>query len=551
MKRSGWVRSVRTSVVGVAAALAATVIAAQALGLPPSVYFLLVAPVVASALLGRRCAEAVARERHAQFRQLAESIHEVLWLSDLDNTEMFYVSPAYEAVFGRPRAAIYADARDWLHAVHPDDRVRMAALVAAPTTAPRSNQYRIVRPDGAVRTIKIEVFPVRDAAGTVTRIAGRAEDVTERIELEDQVRQTQKLESLGLLAGGVAHDFNNILAVIGANTGILDEACTTAERTELIGEVSKAVARGAALTHQLLAFSRKQATAPVVLDPNSSICDIRKMLHRILGEDIVLTTSLEPDASRVRIDPGHLVQVLMNLAVNARDAMAHGGTLAIATRNLALASGPMVRISVSDTGCGMTDEVRRRAFEPLFTTKGVGCGTGLGLSVVHGIVEAAGGRIELKSELGRGTTFDIYLPALEVPAEHAEVVAATAARGVEKILFVDDDPYVCASASRALRSRGYVVVEASDGNAALQTLRDPATGIDLLVTDVVMPGMDGRELADAARSTQPALRVLYTSGYTEEAIVRHGVRHGEVEFLEKPYDVQRLAGKVREVLDVG
>jgi CheY-like chemotaxis protein len=240
----------------------------------------------------------------------------------------------------------------------------------------------------------------------------------------------------------------------------------------------------------------------------------------------------------------------MNLAVNARDAMERGGTLTITTRNVTSITGPEVKIAIADTGCGMTDEVRHRAFEPFFTTKGIGRGTGLGLSVVHGIVKAAGGRIEIQSEAGVGTTFEIYLPAVDAPADKIDMPVATSAHGVETILFVDDDQYVRASASRALRSRGYAVVEASDGDAALKLLRDQADGIDLLVTDVVMPGMDGRQLADAARSAQSSLRVLYTSGYTDDAIVRHGVLQPEVAFLEKPYSVHRLAGKVREVLDL-
>jgi PAS domain S-box-containing protein len=537
-------------IAGLIAVPALAVATVLALGLAPSTHVLLLSAILLSAGVGWSRGAATTWTREAQFRELAESIHEVLWMCDLEYSEMFYVSPAYSDVFGLPRAALYADARNWMQVLHPDDRARIEALMASPARAPRSTQYRIVRPDGAVRSLKIEVFPVRDATGAVTRVAGRAEDITERVALEEQVRQTQKLESLGLLAGGVAHDFNNILAVIGASSGMLHELCPGSEAGELIGEVTKAVRRGAELTRPLLAFSRKQATEHVVLDPNSVISDTRKMLRRMLGEDIELTTSLDPGASRVRIDAGQLVQVLMNLAVNARDAMARGGTLTITTRNVAAPAGPTVRIAVADTGCGMTGEVRRRAFEPLFTTKGVTSGTGLGLSVVHGIVESAGGSFAVTSELGHGTTFEISLPALEAPAEPIAVIEATSARGVETILFVDDDPYVRASASRALRSRGYVVVEAGDGHAALRALRDELTGVDLLVTDVVMPGMDGRQLADAACSEQPALRVLYTSGYADEMIAQRGIRQGQVELLEKPYDVHRLAGKVREVLDV-
>ena len=394
---------------------------------------------------------------------------------------------------------------------------------------------------GRVDATLAAVAATQGARSSATQVSG----------LEDQLRETQKLESLGLLAGGVAHDFNNILAVIGSSVCLLEDSTPGAETAELIEEVQRAVARGAALTHQLLAFSRKQVTRPVVLDLNGAVCDTRKMLRRMVSEDITITTSLDPEAGPVCIDPGHLVQVLMNLVVNARDAMPHGGRLTITTRKTITAAGAEVQLSVADTGSGMTDEVRRRAFEPLFTTKGIGLGTGLGLSVVHGIVEKANGRIEIETELGRGTTFHIHLPASEAVADKHDSAPAPGARGVETILFVDDDIYVRASASRALRSRGYVVVEASDGHDALELLRAPAAEIDLLVTDVVMPGMNGRELAETAQRARPSLRVLYTSGYTDDAVLQNGIQHTEVAFLEKPYDAGRLAGKVRQVLDVG
>jgi PAS domain S-box-containing protein len=496
----------------------------------------------------RKRAEAAARTSEAQFRELAETIHEVFWLTDPDNTKMFYVSPAYESLFGHTREAIIADGRDWMHAIHIDDRARLAQFVAIHTSAPRSDQFRLVR-DGTVRSIRINVFPVLDAAGTVIRVAGMAEDITEWLALEEQVRQTQKLESLGLLAGGIAHDFNNILAVIGANIGLLGETAQAPEDRELIEEVEGAVGRAASMTRQLLAFSRKQVTEPVVLDLNTAITDTRKMLRRMVGDDVVIATSLEPELGRVRIDPGHLVQVLMNLAVNARDAMAQGGTFTLTTRNVHGKAGDEVMISVADTGSGIPPGIKERVFEPLFTTKGIGKGTGLGLSVVHGIIDEAGGRIELRSEVGIGTTFEIYLPVVDAPIEKIDDVAVAGAQGVEKIVFVDDDLYVRATASRALRSRGYTVLEASDAQAALKLLRDHGDAIDLLVTDVVMPAMDGRELAEAARKERPSLRVLYTSGYTDDAVLRHGVRLAEVAFIEKPFRIHALAGKVRQVLD--
>jgi signal transduction histidine kinase len=367
--------------------------------------------------------------------------------------------------------------------------------------------------------------------------------------LEEQVRETQKLEPLGLLAGGIAHDFNNILAVIGSSVGLLEEDGPDPDTAELLHEVQRAVARGAALTQQLLAFSRKQAAQPVILDLNGAIADTRKMLARMVGEDVAITTSLAPDLAPVCVDPGGVVQILMNLAVNARDAMPHGGQLAISTRNTRASGGPEVVLAIADTGCGMTEETRRRAFEPLFTTKAVGRGTGLGLSVVRGIVESAGGRIEVVSELGRGTTIQIALPAADAPVDPRDQAALEALTGVETVVFVDDDVHVRAVAARALRSRGYQVIEAGDGAEALALLRSATDRIDLLVTDVVMPGLNGRELGAAALAARPSLRVLYTSGYTLDELARTGLDRAAVAFLEKPYDVRRLASRVRALLD--
>jgi two-component system cell cycle sensor histidine kinase/response regulator CckA len=373
-------------------------------------------------------------------------------------------------------------------------------------------------------------------------------DNTDRLSLEEQVRQTQKLESLGLLAGGIAHDFNNILAVIAANASFLgDSIPQIGPDRDVLNEIAAAVRRGVAMTRQLLSFSRKQAPEPVVLDPNAAVNDTRKMLQRMVGEDVVIRTSLEPDLGCVKIDAGCFVQVLMNLAVNARDAMPRGGSLQITTRHTA----NEVMISVADTGCGMSEEVKRRAFEPLFTTKELGKGTGLGLSVVHRIIEQADGRIEVDSELGAGTTFRVFLPLHSAASVPTVETASVDARGCEKVVVVDDDPYVRSSIARALRQRGYEVLEAGNGPAALELMVDQRRRIDLLVTDVVMPGMDGCELADTARRRRPTLQVLYISGYTDDAVVHHGVARGDVELLEKPFRSDALAARIRQMLDDG
>jgi two-component system, cell cycle sensor histidine kinase and response regulator CckA len=483
--------------------------------------------------------------QHQHLRELAESIHEVFWLTDAPNTKMLYVSPAYERIFGRSCAALYADAHDWLEALHPEDRARMAAFAASPPSESRAERYRVVLPDDSIRTVDIRVFPIYEG-DAVVRVAGVAQDVTAQLALEEQVRQTQKLESLGLLAGGIAHDFNNILAVIAANASFLGDAVAPlGPDRDVLNEMAAAVQRGVALTRQLLSFSRKQALEPVVLDPNTVVNDTRKMLQRMVGEDVVITTSLEPDLGCVKIDAGCLVQVLMNLAVNARDAMPRGGSLRIVTRNLE----NEIVIAVTDAGCGMSEEVRRRAFEPLFTTKELGKGTGLGLSVVHRIVEQAGGRIEVESELGVGTTFRVFLPlhassgVQDIDATHAD------ARGCEKVVVVDDDPHVRSSIARALRRRGYDVLEAGNGPAALELIVDHGRKVDLLVTDVVMPGMDGRELATTACRGRPSLQVLFISGYTDDAVGRHGIERPDVDFLEKPFQCDMLAARVRRMLD--
>ncbi len=477
------------------------------------------------------------------FEELAENVSEVFWVYNVLTKKIEYLNAAYEQLFCRSLEAVHRDPLDWVNAVHHDDRARVVQVFDL-VEARREMTFRVVLPNRTVKTLKVQYFPIRGTGGEVIRVGGITSDITAQLALEEQVRQSQKLESLGLLAGGVAHDFNNILAVIGSNISML-ASVVPPDDADLVDEIEKAVKRGASLTRQLLAFSRRQVVAPVVLDVNQVVEETRKMLRRMVGEDVDLSCSLDPELHPVLMDSGALVQVLMNLAVNARDAMPRGGRLSMTTRN----RGEHVVLEVSDSGCGMSSEVLSRIFEPFFTTKGVGKGTGLGLSVVHGIVEQAGGRIEVASQVGVGTRFSIVIPASPIERVPQVPVTAHHCDGDETILLVDDDAFVRTSAARALRSHGYTVLEASNGSHALELLEKQGKSVALLVTDVVMPVMDGRELVENARARRPSLNVLYTSGYTDDAVLLHGIQHDKVAFLEKPFRSHDLAGSVRRTID--
>ena len=491
----------------------------------------------------RKRTEAALHATDARLRELAATIDEVFFITSADGRELHYVSPAFERVWGTPCTS----PTSWLEGVHPDDRAMIAAAEAAARPEREEREFRVVRPDGEVRWVRSKLFWVCDADGRVVRRAGVAADVTEQRLLEERLRQAQKMESIGLLAGGIAHDFNNVLAAISTCNSLLAETIPhgTSDR-EIVGDIEAAVGRGIQLARQLLAFSRKQVSAPALVDVNATVKDTRNMLSRLLGDDIEVTLSLDPELGRVRIDPDSLGQMILNLAVNARDAMSDGGTLALATRAIDIAPlGRAVCLSVHDTGRGMPESVRARVFEPFFTTKDRGKGTGLGLSVVYGIVEQAGGKIEVESRVGFGTTFHIYLPVAQAEPKAAEKPPAPARsdRG-ETILIVDDDDYVRRSAARSLRRAGYAVVEACDGEAALRVIAE--TMPDLMLTDVVMPGMDGRQLAERAMAKSPSLKVVFMSGYTEDEVVRRGVR---ASLIQKPFSLAALTQKVREVLD--
>ncbi|HXM37540.1 MAG TPA: PAS domain S-box protein [Gemmatimonadales bacterium] len=399
--------------------------------------------------------------------------------------------------------------------------------------------------------------------GHLVRVWGTQRDVTDQRHLEEQFRQSQKMEAVGQLAGGIAHDFNNLLTAILGNSQLLlrDLPPGDAKRGD-VEEIRKASERAAALTRQLLAYSRRQMLQPEVLDLNLVVADMDRMLRRLIGEHIALVTVPAPDLGRVRADPNQIEQVIVNLAVNARDAMPNGGKLTIETSNVELdeaftqahlgaVAGRYAMVAVTDTGAGMDAGVRAHLFEPFFTTKEVGKGTGLGLATVYGIVKQSGGYISVYTEPGQGSSFKVYLPRIEAEPSAAAVGAAKAgpARGSETVLVVEDEAAVLKLSHRALEAQGYTVLAAADGADALRIVERHGGTIDLLLTDVVMPGLSGRDLADQLQVRRPGIRVLYMSGYPGDAVVQHGTLPPGSAFLQKPFSPDTLARKVRDVLD--
>ncbi|GMU67062.1 MAG: hypothetical protein AMXMBFR36_33360 [Acidobacteriota bacterium] len=406
------------------------------------------------------------------------------------------------------------------------------------------------------------ISPVVDDDGRTTSYVAIKQDVTEHLLLEDQLRQAQKLEALGRLAGGIAHDFNNLLTIISGNGELLAARLSgNDDALPLLADVRDAADRASTLTRQLLAFSRKQVLEPRVLDVNEVVRRTEAILRRLIGEDIVFSTVLSPAIGAVRVDPGQLEQVILNLAVNARDAMPRGGRLTIETQDVSLGpdyvrrhpyarAGRHVLLSVADSGGGMSDEVKARIFEPFFTTKEQGKGTGLGLAMVFGSVKQSDGHIEVDSEVGSGSRFRIYLPVVPASASTApELAGSTPRQGTETILLAEDERGVRRIARIALERHGYRVIEAGNGCSALEAVELLDAPIDLLVTDVVMPEMGGRELAASLRERFADLKVLYLSGYIEDEVVRNGISDSAGTFLQKPFTTLDLARKVRAVLD--
>jgi len=402
----------------------------------------------------------------------------------------------------------------------------------------------------------------RELREAQTRMARKAAEEALR-QSEEQLRQAQKLEAVGRLAAGVAHDFNNILTAIAGHSELLLRRLGADDpRRKNAEQIEKAAYRAAALTRQLLTFSRKQVIEPRVLNLNSVILNVEAMLRRLLGEDIEFRMLLDSAAGHIRADPGQIEQVIMNLGVNARDAMPKGGKLTLTTANTTLdkdqlrnvpdlCAGGYVLIAIADTGTGMSDEVKAHLFEPFFTTKPAGRGTGLGLATCFGIVKQNSGYIHVSSELGRGTTFKVYFPQVQSALEPPRVrtLPTEVPGGNETVLLVEDEPMVRELTGATLREKGYTVVEAVNGQEGLRTARQYDGKIDLVLTDFIMPVMGGKEMTDALRTSHPDTKVLFTSGYTEEALGHHGVLRPGIVFLQKPYMTATLARKVREVLD--
>jgi PAS domain S-box-containing protein len=484
-------------------------------------------------------------------------------MRDPADGRLLYVSPAYEVIWGRSCQSLYDSPGDWLAAIHPDDREWVAqAAVREVEGGGYDHEYRIVRGDGSIAWIRDRAFLVRDAAGRLVSVVGVADDVTERRRLEEQIRQAQKMEAVGRLSAGIAHDFNNLLTVILGNGELALSVLPGAhEAGPYVTEIIQTAKRAATLIGQLLAFSRQQVVAPSVLDVGAIVAEAEPMLVRLLGEAVQLEMVAGAPGNLVRANPGHLMQVILNVAINARDAMPSGGRLTIEVSNLqigeadaalhpALSVGRYAVIRMSDTGTGMTPEVQAHLFEPFFTTKPAAKGTGLGMSVVYGIVKQCGGGIEVESEFAVGTTLRIYLPA----ADGAAIAVPEAPRpaeasvGAESILVVEDDERVRRMVVSALNRAGYRVVEAVDGTEAIRLLDRTGSNIDLVLSDVVMPGMSGREVAEHIRARHPGLRMLFTSGYTDDTVLLEGVLRADVPFLHKPFTPEELLEKIRQVL---
>jgi PAS domain S-box-containing protein len=510
---------------------------------------------------GRRRADEALRQTEKRYRDLVENARDIIYEHDLAGN---YTSTnkAGEQITGYSREE--ALKLNLAQIVAPAFQEKAKEMIRRKLAGESVTAYELdlVAKDGSHVAVEVNTRLVFQN-GTPIGVQGIARDVTERKQLEEQLRQSQKLEAIGQLAGGVAHDFNNLLTVILGYADLsLSRLPANEQLCRNLEEIKKAGERAASLTRQLLAFSRKQVLQPRVFALNTIVADLEKMLRRMIGEDIEFRTNLGAGIGNVKADPGQIEQVIMNLVVNARDAMPSGGKLTIETNNVELdetyerqhisaIAGSYVLLAVGDTGTGMDEQTRKHIFEPFFTTKESGKGTGLGLSMVYGIVKQSGGNIWVYSEPGIGTTFKIYLPRVAEPAEKYKHVAAAhhLPTATETVLLVEDAEMVRDLAKEVLETNGYRVLEATNVREALLICEQSRETIHILLTDVVMPEMSGPELVSRLVSTHPEMRVLYMSGYTEDTIVHHGVLEEGTNFIEKPFTPDLLALKVREVLE--
>ena len=509
----------------------------------------------------RRRAEDALRASEARYRLLFDNSPLPIWLTDVQSLRFMAVNQAACQLFGYSQSEFLA-----LEVVHLLTSVEADQLRADIGAALPGKAHHAIRRPLKKSGVAVDVATTAQTFEIDDRVVALviAQDMSERNRLEAQLAQSRKMEAIGILAGGIAHDFNSLLSImVTYSTFALDALKDGDPLREDIEQVAKAGDRAVSLTRQLLAFSRQQILAPTILDLNATVSSIEPMLRRLVGETIDISLVSEPALGRVSADPGQIEQVIMNLVVNARDAMPAGGELTIETANVSVAEGasPLggglqpghyVLLAVTDTGAGIDAATRERIFEPFFTTKELGKGTGLGLSTVLGIVQQSGGHLEMQSELGRGTRFEVYLPSVDrLASPVAALPTASGVRGHETVLVVEDDEQVRNLTRAILRRNGYQVLVASNGGEAFLISEQHSAPIHLLLTDVVMPRMNGRQLAERLSDARPEMKVLFMTGYTDDAVVRQGVLDADIALLQKPITPDALARRVRAVLDDG
>lgn len=515
-------------------------------------------------LTERRRAEQVLRESEERFRQLAENIHEVFWISDSEKRTILYVSPAYETIWGRSCEGLIRNASDWLEAIHPDDRAGVTAALGKQLRGDYDEVFRVVRPDGTIRWVRDKAFPIRDRAGNVYRIVGTAEDITENRKLEAQFLQAQKMEAIGTLAGGIAHDFNNILSAITGYTELIKmQVGSDPQVSSYLQALQQASTRAAALVRQILAFSRRgnQERRPIQL--RSVVEESLKLLRATIPVTIAFDVKLDDHLPPVLADGTQIHQVMMNLGTNASHAMRERtGRLTVrlelreiterfARTTTRLRAGPHVCLSVADNGHGMSPEIMARMYEPFFTTKAPGEGTGLGLAVLHGVMQSHHGDVVVKSMQGEGTVFELYFPAHLLPQEALaaqEDVEIPRGRG-ERVLFVDDESPIMIVGRLMLEQIGYKVHGDTDPAAMLALIRANPAAYDLVITDLTMPEMTGLDFASQLLAIRPDLPIILTTGYNSTLTIERVKAHGIREMLLKPLSMHSLGQAVRRSLD--